>query len=415
MELEIQKYLRRYKEGQFQPSLVAFHLSELAAAPYFLNIKRHPKYNNLIQFSYDQIESPKADPIIRECRGLILDEANNWNVVAFPFKRFFNEGEGTADTIDWNTARVQEKVDGTLIIMYWYDGTWQIATRGSPDAGGSVGDALFTKNGVTGPMSFRDLFWHSAEYWLEGLSKSGLFNTGLTYMRELTSPYNRVDCDYTEVGPMGEMIDGNGVVTFMDDLEDKTGYACDGSRITLIGVRNNMTLKELDIRWCVDDVYYVTKEFPLTNLQEVIDASVKLNPLRQEGFVVVDANFNRIKIKSPAYVAIHHLRDGSPQRRLMEIIKTGENDEMISYKILDDFPAEKKMYLDMKEKVDTLIIKTEEVYESIKDISDQKSFALEAIKNKLSGVLFSVRKGQYKSIRTGILSIQTDKLLDFIR
>jgi hypothetical protein len=176
-----------------------------------------------------------------------------------------------------------------------------------------------------------------------------------------------------------------------------------------------MTLKELDIRWCVDDVYYVTKEFPLTNLQEVIDASVKLNPLRQEGFVVVDANFNRIKIKSPAYVAIHHLRDGSPQRRLMEIIKTGENDEMISYKILDDFPAEKKMYLDMKEKVDTLIIKTEEVYESIKDISDQKSFALEAIKNKLSGVLFSVRKGQYKSIRTGILSIQTDKLLDFIR
>jgi hypothetical protein len=416
MELEIQKYLR---EGRKCQDGILFHnnrkLKELESEPYCLNIKRHPKYPNLVQFGYDMLDSPKIDPIIRESRGLILDESNNWNVVAFPFKRFFNEGEFGADTIDWSTARVQEKIDGSLIIMYWYGGDWHIATRGSPDASGSVGDTTTSINGETVPLTFRELFWQSAEYWFQGLSRSGLFNTGVTYMWELTSPYNRVVCDYTEVGPMGEMVDGNGVVTFVDDIEDKTGYAGDGSRITLIGARNNTTFRELDIRDCIGDVHYVVKEFPLTNLQEVLEASVKLNPLRQEGFVVVDINFNRIKIKSPSYVTIHHMRDGSPSRRLMEIIKSGESDEMITYKILDDFPAEKKMYLDMKDKVENLILTTESFYDTIKDTVVQKNFALQAIKSPMSGAMFAVRKGQTKSIRAAILSMQTDKILDIIK
>src|ERR1035438_2036279 len=134
MELNIQKFLRA------RP----FNKALLSEPPYSFNIKSHTKYTNLIQFTYDMLDSPKSDPIIRESRGLILNEDDNWNVVAYPFNRFFNEGEGCADTIDWSTAKVQEKVDGTLIIMYWYDNIWQIATRGSPDASGQVGDTMFT-------------------------------------------------------------------------------------------------------------------------------------------------------------------------------------------------------------------------------------------------------------------------------
>jgi tRNA splicing ligase len=31
--------------------------------------------------------------IVRESRGVILDSANNWSVVALPFDKFFNYGE----------------------------------------------------------------------------------------------------------------------------------------------------------------------------------------------------------------------------------------------------------------------------------------------------------------------------------
>ena len=129
---------------------------------------------------------------------------------------------------------------------------------------------------------------------------------------------------------------------------------------------------------------------------------------------MVDGNWNRIKIKSPSYVSIHHLRDGNPRKRLMEIIKSGENDEMLAYKILDDFPAEKALYLEMLEKVDQLILTTEKFYDIIKDIEDQKTFALEALKSPMSAAMFSVRKDKAKNIRQFILSIQTDKLLNFI-
>jgi hypothetical protein len=159
----------------------------------------------------------------------------------------------------------------------------------------------------------------------------------------------------------------------------------------------------------------VVQEFPLTNLEEVIQAANNLNALSQEGYVVVDDNFHRIKIKSPIYVALHHIKDGSLNRRLMEIIKSGEESEVLSYNLLDSFPAEKKLYLEMKDKVENLILTTEQSYAIIKYIEIQKDFALEAIKSKMSGAMFALRKGKVNSIRKFILDLPTDKLLELIK
>jgi hypothetical protein len=98
----------------------------------------------------------------------------------------------------------------------------------------------------------------------------------------------------------------------------------------------------------------------------------------------------------------------------MEIIQAGESDEMLSYKILDEWPAEKAMYLEMKEKVDKLVLTAELFYDTIKDIEIQKDFALKAVENQLSGVLFSLRKEKIKSIRQGVLGMPTDKLLEIV-
>lgn len=168
MNLDIQKYLRN---GGTPESL-----KETLG----IDAKRSVRHPSLLLFKYDQIASPEAHPIVIECRGLILDEANNWNIVSHPFHRFFNESTGNAAKIDWRTARVQEKVDGSLMHVYWYGGEWNVASSGNPDAAGEVNDFGFT---------FRDLFWKT---WDAQALPLDLLDPDLTYMFELTSPYNRV-------------------------------------------------------------------------------------------------------------------------------------------------------------------------------------------------------------------------------
>lgn len=73
---------------------------------YAIKTSRHRKYDNLVLFKYNQIESPFAEKIVCECRGVILDESNDWNIVSRPFNKFFNHGEGHAAPIDWATAQV---------------------------------------------------------------------------------------------------------------------------------------------------------------------------------------------------------------------------------------------------------------------------------------------------------------------
>lgn len=46
--------------------------------------------------------------VLSECRGLVLDSKDNWKLVCFPYRKFFNFSEPNAATIDWNNVKVYE-------------------------------------------------------------------------------------------------------------------------------------------------------------------------------------------------------------------------------------------------------------------------------------------------------------------
>ena len=77
--LEVQKYLRSGKT-----------FDDLSA-DFGVKSSFHPE-DPLVILNYDQIESPKTNTIVRECRALTL-ETTNFDVVARSFSRFFNWGE----------------------------------------------------------------------------------------------------------------------------------------------------------------------------------------------------------------------------------------------------------------------------------------------------------------------------------
>lgn len=252
------------------------------------------KYNGLALFKYD-ILADFTDPIVKECRGVILDitDFDNIRVVCRPFDKFCNYGERGADKIDWSTAKVQDKIDGSIMKLFYWNGEWCKATNGTIDA-------YTAKVGNSG-QNFGVLFDKAFE---EGHPRYAALDIRYTYIFELTSPYNRVVVDYGQ-----------------------------GLDLWHLGTRNNVTGEE---------VYQFINikqpnEYDFTTLDECIEAARNLNIsgelIQKEGFVVVDGDYHRIKIKSPEYVMIHHIIPNGEvsDEKLIELIRNGEISELLVY------------------------------------------------------------------------------------
>lgn len=355
MELALQKYLRSgktpddlYKEKD-------------------IHFKRHGQYPNLILFKYG-IDAPMSEQLSREARGIILDESKNWEVVCYSYSRFFNYYEGFAAEIDWSSASVMEKLDGSLMQLFWYDGKWQVASSGLPDALGQVSDFNLT---------FKDLFWKT---W-ETLRYRLPIYTQLSYAFELITKYNRIICKYPE------------------------------PRIVLHGVRNLVTLSEVFPepvaglhKWdCV-------KSYPLQTFNEVVDFVKNFDPLKNEGCVVCDQFFNRIKIKSPQYVALANIRGGLSTKRLIEIVRLGESDEFLAY-----FPEFTKEYEEVKAKYENLASHIFSVYCQVKDLESQKDFALTIKHLPYSGILFQLRKDSSKTVKELLAESRLEYVVELLK
>ncbi len=308
----------------------------LSKEPYNLKITRDKSY---IMFKYNQMSSDFSFPLVQEARGIIFREYN-WECVCRGFDKFFNYSEPNACNIDWGTASVQEKVDGSLI-KFWYDKGWHISTNGTIDAfkaelndvkyhtfGDLVEDAM--------PMS-----WGA---WEE------IADPKCTYMFELVSPYNRVVIPYeeTKLYFLG-----------MRDMEDGGEWNPQDSDISY--------------------VFEMPKRYPLHSLEDVQRAANAL-PWNQEGYVVCDNNFNRVKIKSPQYVMAHYARNNGVvnAERLVQVILDGEQEEFLTY--ASDYADElKKVEAAMYEIGYKAFDKLKEIF-NMKEFENRGAYAREVMK-----------------------------------
>jgi hypothetical protein len=355
---------------------------EKAISEFNLVCKHYP---SKILLKYNQIESDMSIPEVQDCRGLIL-EKDTWNLMSLAFRKFFNSGETHAAKIDWNTAHILNKEDGTMIQVYWdwHKEVWFAATTGTAEGEGEVNN----KYGTT----FNELFWDTV------ISKY-TFNTCLldknhNYVFELTTPYNIV------VTPHGE------------------------SSAKLLAVRNILTLKELS----QVDLFMVSESLgiPLVksydlnvgNADELAKTLVGM-PWSEEGYVVRDANDNRVKIKNPAYLAVHHLKGKTAEHNIIEIIKSNEVEEFIS-----TFKEREEEILKLKLGYDNLLnllIKTwkELTLFKPKNIShsEKKKFSemvfIISEKNgvkQFSGLFFGLNDGKINSINEYLINFDSKKL-----
>jgi len=255
---------------------------------------------DLAIFNYG-IDADNSNPIVREARGIIIN-IKTMTVCCWPFSRFFNSYEQYADTIDWNNCRVEEKIDGSILKLWHYKidktpfGAWIWSTN-------SCIKAIEATVSNT-PYTFQDLICMATNY--HDIDYSTL-DKNYTYIFELVSPLNQIVIKYPD------------------------------TRLFHIGTRNNITGEEINTNIGIVQ----PRIFNIHTLDDCIEAATHLNDgndnVEYEGFVVVDDNWHRNKIKSPAYLELHHTWNNGnvSKERIINILRTTD---LPIEKICEEFP-----------------------------------------------------------------------------
>jgi hypothetical protein len=349
---------------------------------YDIRARRHSRHPNLVLLKYNQIGSPFHEPLVRECRGIVLDEADDWRVVSRAFDKFFNHGEALAASIDWSTARVQEKVDGSLCVLYWYADRWHVATTGTPDGCGPVGSP--------DAGTFAEYFWRTLSVHAErsvGPECEHLADPSFCYYFEICGPLNRIVVEHKK-----------------PHLWLLGARECDSGREVSASVACNLLAGDVDVP--------PVRSFLLGSFDEIAATFGSIRPLEQEGYVVVDGDFRRVKVKHPGYVVLHHAKEGISTRAFVEIARSGEVPEFIAA-----FPELRPRLLEVAIRLGRVIGEHEAAYWLLRDIAVQKDFALAVKAAGVSspGALFAVRAKKATSVREFFArDAKVDHLIDVL-
>lgn len=304
--------------------------------------------------NYDQCMSRKGVELSDQCRGMVIrpfaweelrrqdagstgefapddvfSKTARWRstfftsgfeLLAWPMCRFYNEGDAAAAHVDWNSAVVLEKLDGTMIVLYWdaIHNQWHVGTRSVPEAD------LPIKAGhmEIGDTTFDGLFWraldetiranggHAHEDHVQGGSLVAQFlarlNKQVTYVFELTSQFNRVVVRY------------------------------DVPRVTLIAARNIQTGLEVPI---ADGLFHGTvpaaTTWPVRDLGALKEHVASMNGIDCKGAVVLDASghpFKRLKVKNRSWLLASMFKDtiDTSRRGAMRFIIDGTWDDAVT-------------------------------------------------------------------------------------
>jgi RNA ligase len=259
-----------------------------------IDAKRHPSlpltiYNYSRECQYNEA----WDDITIQCRGLILDDSGK--VIARGFDKFFNYEETYGrDLIPLKVTEiiVQEKMDGSLGILFYYGGSWHMATRGS----------------FCSEQAVKGLEMIESKYDLSGFHKKA------TYLCEIIYPENRIVVNY------------------------------DSEKIMFLSaVVKNKELSWESCKWLFAASGIKTEDIvdsePVLEFKESAYIALKNKNLEnKEGFVVKfePSNF-RVKIKFEEYVRLHRILTNFSNVDIWEILMRGEDLDRFLDQVPDEF------------------------------------------------------------------------------
>jgi RNA ligase len=250
----------------------------------YVKEREHPELPLWIYNYTDKTQFDQAwNDVTHNCRGLIVDD--KLDIVARPFRKFFNYGDPRCPPMDLNEmVMVTDKLDGSLGIGYPTGEGPAIATRGS-----------FTS----------DQALHATEL-LRTKYKGWQLPLGITPLWEIIYPENRIVLDYEG----------------MDDLVLLGGIVRDTGEI--------YGPNTIAINWPwqrAETLWFLTVNVAVT----LADRQNK------EGVVLRFEDGRMVKVKQADYVALHKLVTRLSARSVWERMGAGETVSDICAQLPDEF------------------------------------------------------------------------------
>lgn len=325
---------------------------QLQAAPYYIKIKTLGDYSLL---KYDMYNSDLSLPIVQACRGLIIDDTTgDWSkkIVCCSFMKFFNQGERKylglstegetilGDDISYHINmeqphEIQEKLDGSMMRLWFHKGTWHLSTSGNIDA-------VNAELGLTN-RTFASLFWSVLEEYYPNREVLGTLNKNWCYTFELVSKDNKIVVNYEQ------------------------------PKLYLIHVMDLTTLQEVKI-----DIVPELRMLKFDRPTIYPDGFLKeLNSLENfEGCVIMQEDsegvLQRVKLKAIKYLELFHFLDeGASSKNLMRAIIDGSIDDILSY-----YPDYQTKVEELKSWLDTKVEDLDRILSSVDYGIDKKEFAI---------------------------------------
>jgi len=302
------------------------------------------------------------DEVTLMCRGLVTD--NNGDIVATPFQKFFNIEEGKFEPTE--KFEVYEKMDGSLGIVFWYQGQWVVATRGS-----FTSDQAIKAREILRKYNTDIMFRH------------------LTFCFEIIYMENRIVLDYG-----------------------------DDEKLVLLGTFDKNG-KEYDVEMWREYGFDVVKKYDGINDYKQLKEMVKND---QEGFVVKFSNGDRVKVKGAEYLRLHKIMTNVTTTGVWEYLKNGEDVMELLKDVPDEFYKKIQNYVkelrygyfqiseDAGKKFDYMMYGK---YNDKEPIEDRKEFAEWVLTQPkhMSGILFRMfDKKDYSEIIWNLIRPEFKKL-----
>lgn len=297
--------------------------------------QKHPTLPLLIHNYTEKTQYLKNfwDEITSACRGLITD--TDGNIIARSFNKFHNIEEGrhipTPDFV------IQEKLDGSLGILFYYAGAWRFASRGS-----------FASDQAM-----------KAQQMLEDKYSTENLDTSKSYIFEIIYPENRIVVNY---GDREELVY---LASFLPSGEESF---------------------EVDaVKSC---------GFSIVKIYDGLDYNdVKaLDWENAEGFVVRFSNGSRCKIKFENYVSLHRIVTNLSTLGVWSWFKTGKDISEFVENVPDEWHEWlRQTWTDLKTKFDAAMDSATEAFKALKEFPTRKEFAQAIIDRPDKSILFALK------------------------
>ena len=278
-------------------------------------------YSKIAQFE------KKWDDLTLQCRGLVIDDLDN--IIAIPFKKFFNLEEISKELIPKESYEVYKKMDGSLGILFNYSDNWYMATRGS----------FISEQSVKGKEILENKYNHI----IPELDKQ------VTYLFEIIYKQNRIVVDY---GAMEDLI--------------------------LLGAINRDTGEEISLD-TINFPFNIVQKMDILKFDELKNQNIK----NEEGYVIkfIPSNY-RIKIKFEQYITIHGIVTEFSNKKIWEILRNNMDLKSILEVVPDEFYDKVKIvYDELKSQFESIKNKSIEVAEQGKKFGNRKDLALWLLNN----------------------------------